>query len=147
MITLLDSISTFLAKCKLDLYGSSVINTFTFLILFIACLGLFGLAAFTAEQRTKEIGIRKVLGASISRIIVLLAKEFTKWVIIANIIAWPIGYFAMDKLLQGYAYRVKIGWWMFAFSGGVALLISFITVSSQAVKAARTNPVDALKYE
>lgn len=124
-----------------------IINTFTFLTLSIACLGLFGLATFTAEQRTKEIGIRKVLGASISRIIVLLAKEFTKWVIVANIVAWPLGYFVMNKLLQGYAYRIKIGWWMFVFSGGMALLISLITVSFQAFKAARANPVEALKYE
>jgi len=125
----------------------TVINTFTFLTLSISCLGLFGLAAFTAEQRTKEIGIRKVLGASISRIIVLLAKEFTKWVVIANIVAWPLGYLMMNKLLQGYAYRVNIGWWIFAFSGGLAFLISLLTVSFQAIKAARANPVEALKYE
>ncbi|GAI47117.1 unnamed protein product, partial [marine sediment metagenome] len=83
---------------------------FSILAIFIACLGLFGLASFTTEQRTKEIGVRKVLGATVSKIIILLSREFGKWVLVANIIAWPIAYFALDKWLDNFAYRVNIGW-------------------------------------
>ena len=114
---------------------------------FVACLGLFGLAAFTAVQRTKEIGIRKVLGASVSSIIVMLSKEFTKWVLLANIIAWPIAWYAMNKWLQNFAYRIEIGWWTFILAGALALVIALLTVSYQAIRAATTNPVDSLRYE
>jgi putative ABC transport system permease protein len=110
-------------------------------------LGLFGLASFLAEQRTKEIGIRKVLGASSSKIITLFTKEFTKWVLVANLIAWPVAYFVMNKLLQTYVYRTAIGIDTFFISGLVALTIAWLTVSYQAVKAARSNPADALRYE
>ncbi|MCK4758783.1 MAG: ABC transporter permease [Candidatus Aminicenantes bacterium] len=119
----------------------------TFLAIFIACLGLFGLASFTAEKRTKEIGIRKVLGASISGIVLLLTKEFTKWVILANLIAWPIAYFVMSIWLQNFAYHVNIGIWTFLFSSALALVTALITVSFQAVKTAASNPVDSLRYE
>ncbi|OGU33954.1 MAG: hypothetical protein A2068_14575 [Ignavibacteria bacterium GWB2_35_6b] len=122
-------------------------TSFAVLAILIACLGLLGLAAFTAEQRTKEIGIRKTLGASVFSILILLSKEFTKWIIIANLIAWPISYFVMDKWLQDFHYRIDIGIWVFLTSGIAALLIAIITVSSQAVKAALSNPVDSLKYE
>jgi putative ABC transport system permease protein len=128
-------------------YVARISNTFTFLAIFIACLGLFGLASFMAEQRTKEIGVRKVLGASVPGIIVLLTKEFSKWVIIANVIAWPIAYFAMSKWLNNYSYRVPIFWWIFIVAGVAALAIASLTVSYQAVKAARANPVDSLRYE
>lgn len=128
-------------------YLARISNTFTFLAIFIACLGLFGLASFMTEQRTKEIGVRKVLGASVPGIIVLLTKEFSKWVIIANVIAWPIAYFAMNKWLNNYSYRVPIFWWIFVAAGAAALAIASLTVSYQAVKAARANPVDALRYE
>jgi putative ABC transport system permease protein len=114
---------------------------------FIACLGLLGLAAFMAEQRTKEIGIRKVLGAKVSGIVLMLSKEFAKWVLIANIIAWPVAYFAMSNWLQNFAYRTSIGIWTFVLSAALALTIALLTVSFQAVKAATSNPVDSLRYE
>ena len=113
----------------------------------VACLGLFGLASFTAEQRTKEIGIRKALGATISSIVILLIKEFTKWVLLANIIAWPIAYVAMNHWLQNFAYRIKIGLGTFILAGVLALVIALLTVGYQAIKAARANPVKALRYE
>ncbi len=132
---------------RTDLRVEKIINTFTLLILFIASLGLFGLAAFTAEQRTKEIGVRKVLGAKISGIIILLCKEFVKWVIIAALFAWPLGWFVMDKWLQTFAYRVDLGIGLLLLSGAFAMVIALVTVSSQALKAAVSNPIDALRYE
>jgi putative ABC transport system permease protein len=126
---------------------SKIFSYFALLAIFIACLGLFGLANFTAEQRTKEIGIRKAMGASISSIIMLLLKQFAKWVLIANIIAWPIAYFAMNRWLQNFAYRINIGLSAFILAGLIILVIASLTVSYQAIKAARGNPVDALRYE
>ncbi|MCX6584345.1 MAG: ABC transporter permease [Candidatus Aminicenantes bacterium] len=119
----------------------------TSLSIFIACLGLFGLAAFTVEQRTKEIGIRKALGASAAGIVLLLSKEFTRWVMIANIIAWPIGWYIMNRWLQNFAYRVGIGVWVFMLSGLIILLTTFLTLSYKAIRAATANPIEALKYE
>ncbi len=120
---------------------------FAGLTIFIACLGLFGLASFTAEQRTREIGIRKVLGASVSGIVLLLSQEFIKWIIIANIIAWPITYFAINRWLQNFAYRINIGWWTFLLAGAFALAIALLTASYQVIKAAMANPVEALRNE
>jgi len=120
---------------------------FTILAIFISCLGLFGLASFMAEQRTKEIGIRKVLGASVSKILLLLSKEYAKWVLFANIIAWPFAYYTMNKWLQGYAYRINIAVWSFVFAAVLALAIALFTVSYQAIRAATANPADALRYE
>jgi putative ABC transport system permease protein len=120
---------------------------FSALAILIACLGLFGLASFTAEQRTKEIGVRKVLGATVAGIIGLLSRDFVKLVAIAFVIAAPLGYFAMQRWLQNFAYRIDIGWWIFALAGGLALLIALLTVSMQAIKAALANPVEALRYE
>ncbi len=120
---------------------------FSFLSLFVACLGLFGLAVFSTEERTKEIGIRKVLGASIPDIFSLLLKEFVKWVIISTVIACPIAWFAMNKWLQNFVYRIDIGLWVFILAGCIALMIALLTVSSQAIKAAIANPIDSLKYE
>jgi putative ABC transport system permease protein len=117
------------------------------LAIFIASLGLFGLASFTAEQRTKEIGIRKALGDSVSGIILLLIKEFTKWVLVANVIAWPIAYWAMNRWLQNFAYRINVGLGTFVLAALLALVIALLTVGYQAVKAARVNPVVALRYE
>ena len=125
----------------------NLFTAFSILAIFIACLGLLGLAAYTAEQKTKEIGIRKVLGASVTSILVLLSKEFARWVIIANVIAWPISYLLMNKWLQDFHYRIDIGYWVFIVSGIVALIIALFTVSSQALKAASTNPAKSLKYE
>ena len=120
---------------------------FALLAIFISCLGLFGLASFMAEQRTKEIGIRKILGASVSGIVNLLSKDFAKWIIISNIIAWPIAYFAMRSWLQNFAYRTNIHLWVFLVSGALAFGIAVLTMSCQSVKAAVANPVDSLRYE
>jgi putative ABC transport system permease protein len=122
-------------------------TVFSFLAIFIACLGLFGLVSFVTQQRFKEIGIRKVLGASVIEIVVLLSKEFTRWVIYANIIAWPIAYYVMNNWLQNFAYRTNISWIVFILSGVLALIIALVTVSIQAIKAALSNPVNSLKYE
>lgn len=120
---------------------------FAFLAIFISSLGLFGLASFVTEQRTKEIGIRKTLGASIGDIVVMLSKDFTKWVLAANVIAWPVAWYAMVKWLQNFAYRTSIAWWAFLAAGVAAMLIAWSTVIFQTYKSARANPVDALKYE
>ena len=113
----------------------------------ISCLGLFGLAAYTAERRTKEIGIRKVLGASVSRITRLLSMDFLKLVFISAIIAFPIAWWAMNNWLLNYAYRIEISWWIFIAAGVVALLIALFTISFQAIKAAVANPVKSLRTE
>ncbi|MCG8604875.1 ABC transporter permease [bacterium] len=122
-------------------------GTFSALAIFIACLGLFGLAAYSAEQRTKEIGIRKVLGASVTSIIRVLSLDFLKLVLIANLAAWPIAYFAMAKWLEDFAFRTSINMGIFPLAGVVALFIAFLTVGFQAVKAALNNPVETLRYE
>jgi len=124
-----------------------IFTSFSILAIFIACLGLFGLAAFTAERKTKEIGIRKVMGASIPGIIILLSKEFTKWVLFANIIAWPVAYYFMNNWLKDFAYRININFWIFIASGTIALLIALITVSIHAIRAATANPAKSLRYE
>ena len=126
---------------------SRVFGFSSFLTIFIACLGLFGLASLSVERRTKEIGVRKVLGASIPNILFLLSKGFTKLVIVANLIAWPVAYFAMSRWLQNFAYRINIGWLTFIFAGILAVFISLVTVSFQTIKAAHSNPVDTLRYE
>ena len=124
-----------------------IFSYFTFIAIFISCLGLFGLASFTAEQRTKEIGIRKVLGASVSGILMLISREFMKWVLAANVLAIPIAYIAMNRWLQNFAYRTHFGIWTFVISVAMALMIALISVSYQSVKAATANPVDSLRYE
>ncbi len=126
---------------------SRIINLFTIMAIFISCLGLFGLAAFSAEQRKKEIGVRKVLGASVSGIVRLLSKEFIRLVIISIVIATPVTWWAMNKWLQSFTYRVTISWWMFALAGLVAIMIALLTVSFQAIKAAMANPVKSLRTE
>jgi putative ABC transport system permease protein len=125
----------------------SLFRAFSFLAIFIACLGLYGLASFTTQRRTKEIGIRKVLGASISGIFMLLSRGLSKWVLLANIIAWPVAYCFMNKWLQNFAYRINIGLGIFLASGMTALVIALLTVSYQSIKAATANPVDSLRYE
>lgn len=126
---------------------SQIINAFTLMAIVISCLGLFGLAAFSAEQRSKEIGVRKVLGASVNGIVQLLSKDFVELVLIALVIATPIAWWGMSKWLQAFEYRISISWWMFALAGTLAMIIALVTVSSQAVKAARANPVKSLKAE
>jgi putative ABC transport system permease protein len=120
---------------------------FTFLGLITACLGLFGLASFMTEQRTKEIGIRKVLGASVKGIVYNLTKDFSKWVLVGNFIAWPLGYLVMNRWLGNFAYHTKIEMWIFLFSALAAFLIAVLTVSFQSIKAAIVNPIDSLRYE
>jgi putative ABC transport system permease protein len=124
-----------------------VFNSFTLLALFIACLGLFGMTSFAAERRTKEIGIRKVMGASLPSIVTLLSKESTKLVLLSNIIAWPIAYIAMNRWLKSFAYRTKIEIWIFSASASAALLIALLTVSCQSIKAALANPAASIRYE
>ena len=126
---------------------SRIINLFTMMAIFISCLGLFGLVAFSAEQRKKEIGVRKVLGASVPGIVQLLSKEFLKLVIISILIATPVAWWAMSKWLQSFTYRVDVSWWMFALAGLIAIFIALFTVSFQAIKAAVINPVKSLRTE
>jgi putative ABC transport system permease protein len=125
----------------------SIFLIFSVLSIFVACLGLFGLAAFTAEERTKEIGVRKVLGASTANILLLLSKEFSKWVLFANLIAWPVAYYMMHRWMQNFAYQTSIGIWPFLLSALLALIIALFTVSYQSVRAALAEPVDCLRYE
>ena len=124
-----------------------MVSFFTTIAIFISCLGLFGLAAFSAEQRTKEIGIRKVLGASVASIVGLLSKDFIKLVIIALFIAAPIGWYFMNKWLENFAYRIDIGWWMFVMADIFAVIIAFTTISINAIKAALVNPTKNLRIE
>ena len=126
---------------------SQIFRGTSLLAIFIACLGLFGLISFTTEQRAKEIEIRKVLGASVPNIVMLLSKEFLKLIIIANVIAWPITYFVMNKWLQNFVYRAGINAFIFLASAVIALVIAMITVFSQSLKTAHSNPVDILMYE
>ena len=121
--------------------------TFAVFAIFIGCLGLFGLVTYAAEQRIKEIGVRKVLGASVSSIVAMLSKDFAKLVLIASLIAFPIAWWAMHTWLQGFAYRINISWWIFVIAGLTATFIALITVSFQAIKAAVANPVKSLRTE
>jgi putative ABC transport system permease protein len=125
----------------------SMVTIFTAIGILIACLGLFGLVSQATEQRTKEIGVRKVLGASVSAIVSLVSKDFVKLIGLSYLVACPVAYLAMNHWLQDFAYRIDIGWWTFLLAGGLALLIALLTVSTQAIKAALANPVEALRYE
>jgi putative ABC transport system permease protein len=125
----------------------TILGIFAGLTIFVACLGLFGLAKFTAEQRTKEIGIRKVLGATVPQVSAMLSKEFIKLILIACFIAFPLAWYAMNQWLQDFAYRINIGWYVFLIAGIVVLLVALFTVSFQAIKAALMNPVKSLRTE
>ena len=126
---------------------AGIVGYFTMIAILICCLGLFGLAAFSAEQRVKEIGVRKVLGASVSGIVGLLSKDFLKLVFVAIVIASPLAWYIMNKWLQDFAYRVDISWWVFVVAGIGAVLIAFITIGFQAIRAATVNPVKSLRTE
>ncbi|WP_428654485.1 ABC transporter permease [Runella sp.] len=126
---------------------SVIATVFSFLAIFIACLGLFGLAVLVAEQRTKEIGIRKILGASLAEIVFTISKQFVLWVGIANLIAWPVMYYIMHNWLNNFAYKIEMSWWMFTAAGVLALVIALATISTQSIKAALVNPVKSLKTE
>ena len=138
---------------KLDqLYRSetklkTIFVIFSTLAIFIACLGLLALAAFSAQQRSKEIGIRKVHGASVLNVTALLSKDFIKLVLLANLISWPIAWYVMNKWLQNFAYHIAIGWSIFTLTGSLTLIIAIFTVGTQAIRAANANPVEALRYE
>ena len=143
---------TFLDEFLKGLYENearllTMIQGASFLAILIGCLGLLGLAAFIAEQRTKEIGIRKVLGASGVGIVGMISKDFLAMILISIVVAWPAAYFGSLRWLQQFAYRSAIGWWIFAAAGLTGLLIVLCTVGLQAVKSANTNPVDTLRYE
>jgi putative ABC transport system permease protein len=126
---------------------SSIFTIFSCIAIFIACLGLFGLSAFTITQRIKEIGVRKVLGASTGSIVKLISRDFLLLVVVAAVIAFPVAWYGMDHWLRDFAYRIQIGWWVFLFAGVIAVLIAFLTISFQAVKAALANPVKSLRSE
>jgi len=130
-----------------DLKFGEIVQLFTGLAIFITVIGLFGIALYTTGRRTKEIGVRKVLGSSVAGIVFLLSKEFIKWIVIANVIAWPIASYFLSKWLSGFAYRIDIGIWVFILSGFLALFIALASVSYQSLKAALANPVDSLRYE
>ena len=125
----------------------AIFLVFSSLSILVACLGLFGLAAFTAEVRTKEIGIRKTLGATTASVTVLLSKEFVKWVLLANVAAWPLAWFLMNKWLRNFVYRVGMGWSVFAASSLAILTVAVLTFVFQALKAASANPVKSMRYE
>lgn len=132
---------------RADQAVSKVVGILAGLAILISCLGLFGLASYAAEKRVKEIGIRKVLGASITNITGLLSKDFIKLVIISNLIAWPVAWFGINRWLQDFAYRIPISWWVFVLAGGIALVIALATISFQAIKAAIANPGKSLRTE
>ena len=141
----LDDYFNSLYKTEVNL--GKIVRIFTFLAVCIGCLGLFGVMSFMTAQRTKEIGIRKTVGASVTNISLLLTKEFIKWVVLANLFAWPIAYLALNRWLQNFAYKTEVGWGIFIFSGFVSLLIAIITIGHRVLKAAKTNPVESLRYE
>jgi putative ABC transport system permease protein len=132
---------------RADTQFGKVMASFSFLIIFIACLGLFGLSSYTITQRTKEIGIRKVLGASVSEIVHLLSLNFAKTVITAALISLPVAYFLMEQWLKNYYVRISLNAWIFVFAVSVILLLAIVTVSFQTIKSAVANPVDSLKQE
>ena len=120
---------------------------FAALAIFIACLGLLGISAYAAVERTKEIGVRKVLGASTANILGIFTGDFIKSILIANVLAFPVAYYVMNKWLQNFAYRTELSWWIFAVTGSAAIIIALLTVSIQAIRAALANPVESLRYE
>jgi putative ABC transport system permease protein len=126
---------------------SKIVGILAGLAILISCLGLFGLASFSAEKRIKEIGVRKVLGASVQNIVLLLSGHFIKLVLISNLIAWPLAWYAMDLWLKDFAYHISISWGTFVFVAVLSVLIALLTVSFQSVKAAIANPVKSLKSE
>jgi len=132
---------------KTEIKQGSVLSIFSLFAIFIACLGLFGLASYTAIKRTKEIGVRKVLGSSVENIVLLLSKDLLKPVLVGTIIALPVGYYAMNKWLEGFAYRISFSWWMFVLAAFAAVSIALLTVGFQAIKAAIANPIKSLRTE
>jgi putative ABC transport system permease protein len=126
---------------------SGLVQAFSLIAIFISCIGLFGLSLFVIERRSKEIGVRKVNGAKVSEVIILLNKDFAKWVLLAFIIAVPVAWYLMVQWLNNFAFRTEVTWIVFAISGIMALSVALITVSVQSWRAATRNPVEALRYE
>ncbi len=138
---------TYWQMYQAELNTRKILNSFAIIAILISCLGLFGLASYTVERRTVEIGIRKVVGSSILEIAVMLSKEFLKWVIFANLIAWPVAWYVMNKWLDNFVYRIDLNWWIFIASGLLGLIVALVTVIFQSVKAAMMNPAETLRYE
>jgi putative ABC transport system permease protein len=138
---------TFDEMYKADTQTNRLFNAFALIAVLVSCLGLFGLVTYTAETKTKEIGIRKVLGASVNNIVNMLSKEFLILIGIAMLIAFPLAYFWLDKMLQDYAYRINITWQIFVLAGMITIVPTLLTVSWQAIKAATANPVKSIKTE
>ncbi len=139
-------------KISIDLYNNEirlgkVINLFAGIAISLACLGLFGLSSYTTQQRIKEIGVRRVIGASVVNIVFLLSKDFVKFVVISFAIATPIAWWAMSKWLQDYAYAIKMPVWIFGLAAVMILLITLVTISFQSIRAALMNPVKSLRSE
>jgi ABC-type antimicrobial peptide transport system permease subunit len=130
-----------------EMLASKLSRLFAALAIVISCLGLFGLAAYTAERRTKEIGIRKVLGASVANVTSLLSKDFLQLVILSCLIAFPVAYWRMSLWLKGYQYHIQMQWWVYLAAGVIAVVIALITISFQTIKAALANPVKSLRSE
>jgi len=137
----------FEAQYRSDIKFNQILTSSSLLALVISCLGLLSLAMFNTKQRIKEIGVRKVNGAKVSEVMVILNKDFIKWVVVAFAIAVPVGWYAMNKWLESFAYKTALSWWIFALAGLLALGIALLTVSWQSWKAATRNPVEALRYE
>lgn len=143
---------TFLSEQYRNLYETEqqqgkLFTIFSGLAILIACLGLFGLATFNTLQRVKEIGIRKVLGASVPNIVQLLSREIIVLVLIANLVAWPVAWYFMNEWLEGFAYKIGVNVWLYLLAGVAAIMIALLTVSIQTIKAALTNPANTLRYE
>jgi putative ABC transport system permease protein len=138
---------TYEALYNTEMHTGRIILVFTLVSIFIVVLGLFGLSSFSIIKRTKEIGVRKVLGATVTSLVSRLSKDFVKLVLVANLLAWPIAYYAMNEWLQNFAYRIEMSWWIFLLAGVLALLIALLTVSYQAIKVAIVNPIESLRYE
>jgi putative ABC transport system permease protein len=126
---------------------ASLLISFCELTILVACLGIFGLSAYSTEQRTKEIGIRKVLGSSVSSIVILLTKNYTRWVIVANLFAWPAAYYAVNRWLQTFAYRASVGITPFIIAVFITLVVALLSVIIQTLRAASANPIHSLRYE
>jgi putative ABC transport system permease protein len=130
-----------------DQREQQMMAAFTFVAIFISCLGLLGLITYTVAQKAREISIRKVVGASVTDIVALFSKQYFRLILIANLIAWPVGWYFMNNWLQGFAYRVNISWWMFAISLSAGIIIAFSTIAFKTINAAMANPVDRLRAE
>ena len=147
MATKTPSYHAYLLRCWREEQTARLIGYFSIMAILLGCMGLFGLASFTVERRRKEIGIRKVLGATVTRIAVRLTREFGILVVVSNVIAWPIGFYVMSSWLNQFAHRIDLHAGFFAVAGGVALFVALGTVVHQAIRTALANPVDALRYE